>query len=124
MRASLLLLLLGACTSDAPDLKTLTCTPTPLHASDTTHTLMCRIDFTGSPGDVRWTARALDGTVWTAGSGFIDTPARSAGTFSFTMMSTTAPPVGTLQIEVDVDHVEGIDGPAGDKITTNIDVVQ
>lgn len=125
MRSSLLLLLLvGACTNDAPVLHTLSCLPSPLHASATTHSLMCEVDFSGSPGDIRWAAQSTSGPMWTSGSGFIDTSAREVGRFSFVMQSPTAPPVGTLRITVDVDHVEGIDGPAGDSITTTVDVVQ
>ena len=69
---------------------------------------------------MRWEARGIDNMVWAAGSDYVDTATRDAGTFRFSMTQTQAPPVGSLNVSVFADHVDGIDGPEGDSITIQI----
>lgn len=124
MRALALLVIVAGCGSDAPQLLDLHCNPSPLSTgSSGPYSLGCGIEFDGKPGDVRWKASSTDGTTWASGSGYIDGPARDAGAFQFTMSNMQAPPLGTLTITVSVDHVDGIDGPEGDTITTQVEVV-
>lgn len=121
--ASLCLFVVTACTSDAPDLSNLRCTPSPLStAGQGPYNVNCDVDFEGSPGDVRWTAYSTAG-LWSSGSDTLSSSQRSAGKYHFGMSSMTAPGVGMLTITFSADHVEGIDGPAGDTITARIDVV-
>ena len=121
--ASLCLLVVTACTSDAPDLSNLRCTPTQLSASGQgPFNVNCDVDFEGSPGDVSWSAYSTAGG-WSGGYDTLSSSDRSRGTYHFAMSKMTAPGIGMLTITFSADHVDGIDGPDGDTITTRIEVV-
>ncbi|CAN5910431.1 hypothetical protein BH11MYX3_BH11MYX3_47160 [soil metagenome] len=117
-------LLTGCFGSDAPDLHELTCTPASLRASGPApYVVSCDVTFDGSPGDVRWSAYGSDAMYWVRDIGSISNSARDFGEYQFSMKSAQPPPLGRLLIQLDADHVDGIDGPAGDTITTEIQVV-
>ena len=121
--ASLGLLVVTACTSDAPDLSNLRCTPSQLSASGQgPFNVNCDVDFEGSVGDVNWSAYSTAG-LWSSGYESLSGSQRSRGTYHFAMSNMAAPGVGPLNITFSADHVDGIDGPAGDTITARIDVV-
>ena len=119
----LIVLLAGCLDSGAPELHSLSCTPETLRASGAgPFTLSCDLEFDGEPGDIRWSGYGANG-LWAAGSDFIESADRDRGRFHFSLSKPTAPPVGTLTILVTVDHVEGIDGPAGDELEKRLQVV-
>lgn len=122
LASSLLALALSACTS-GPDLHEMSCTPPRLSASAIGPvTLYCSVTFDGMPGDARFSAHASDGSLWAAGSGFMDMLDREAGEWVFMLRNANPPPAGQLTITLGVDDVEGIDGPAGDEITRPLTV--
>ncbi len=121
--ASLCLLVVSACTSDAPELSNLRCTPSQLSvAGQGPWTVNCDVDFAGTIGDVNWSASSTAGA-WSGGFDTLDSSDRRRGAYHFSMSKMTAPGVGPLNIRFSADHVDGIDGPDGDTIETHIDVV-
>jgi hypothetical protein len=123
MKYTLLMLLFAGCTSDAPELHELSCSPSSLSASSPgPYTIGCVATFDGAAGDAYWTASGPGG-IWTGGSGIVSDAQRDAGTFEFQLRKTEAPGVGALMITLSVDHVGGEDGPAGDSITAQVEVV-
>ena len=121
--ASLCLFVVTACTSDAPDLSNLQCTPPQLSAAGQgPYNVNCDVEFEGSVGDVNWSAYSTAG-LWSSGFDTLSSSERSRGTYHFGMSNMTAPGVGPLNITFSAEHVDGIDGPAGDTITAHVEVV-